>query len=113
MAQFPVEEWEQAGEPYLKTAGWCKMCIRIAENNPAHMKDIFTIAKNALANDANGSTVSSRVASPPESVTFHRMVIRTDDATSIAGHSTAAPASSTGLNDIDTDEELDSDLEHV
>ena len=71
------------------------------------MPDIFSIARQALAN-CTSKPIRGAILS--DSAAHYTLVVRTADAASIAGHSTAAPASSASMSDMDNDEEWDPDL---
>ena len=48
IALYPVEEFERHGELMITEVGWCKMAMKVAENDMEHLEGVFTVAKKIL-----------------------------------------------------------------
>ena len=45
IAKYPVDQWEREGELVLDQAGWCKICLKIAEKDMTNLGMIFETAQ--------------------------------------------------------------------
>ena len=57
IAQFPIDEWTRAGEPCLTAKGWCKLCIRLYQNNKPGLRCVFEVARRELGAEALGEEI--------------------------------------------------------
>ncbi len=48
VSRFPVDDWEDAGEPIMTQAMWCTFAMTIAEKDE-RLVDIFDLGKDVLS----------------------------------------------------------------
>eukprot|EP00974_Lingulodinium_polyedra_P100649 9749554-Lingulodinium_polyedra.AAC.1 len=44
IAKYPVDMWEEAGEPCVTTKSWAKLCMKVAEKNLSNLQGVFDAA---------------------------------------------------------------------
>ena len=44
VARYPVDEWKREGRSCITSKGWAKLCLRIANNDMAHLENVFKAA---------------------------------------------------------------------
>ena len=57
VARYPIDAWEDAGNPMLTRSGWSKLCMRIAQRDMKHLQSIFEIAQKLEAEEERTPTL--------------------------------------------------------
>ena len=60
VARYPIDAWEDAGNPMLTRKGWSKLCMCIAQRNLNELHAIFEIAKKLEAEEEWTPTLPPR-----------------------------------------------------
>ena len=49
IAKYPVDEWIASGEPKITSAGWAKLCMKIATKDTVNLNGILTLSEKILS----------------------------------------------------------------
>ena len=48
IARYPIDKWEEAGEPLITVKNWCNLCMRVASGNLIALGSIFETASKII-----------------------------------------------------------------
>ena len=49
IARYPIGQWIASGEPKITSAGWVKLCVKIATKGTANLNNILTMGEKILS----------------------------------------------------------------
>ena len=49
IAKYPIDDWIASGEPRITSAGWAKLCLKIATKDTVNLNGILTLSEKILS----------------------------------------------------------------